>query len=237
MVVKHTRVPKRESTGGLILIDRSEDLTTKYLTPQNKHKKSAAGTVPAKATLLRERAAKARGGCPSGAFLQSALGSWWSAPRRVLMRCMTSIHWSSLLVDRSFIFVYFWGFPCCVSQTIRCGKHLCVNRQQPISQWDSSSKQSLLGKACLFSSSEIKRILKGVMRQVGAWRIIKNKKATQVGGQKGNYGGHCWQWSATSHSPKFSVPVCGVPRSLLLRANHLYQSIAYYDSGIKGSAS
>jgi hypothetical protein len=67
--------------------------------------------------------------------------------------------------------------------------HKCPVGKVPNSHVFSSSNQSLLSKACLFSekgfTSEISASYRGVMRQVGAWRILKNKWA--LSSSYGNY--------------------------------------------------
>jgi len=50
--------------------------------------------------LVCVRAAKAFGGCPIGTFFNSYSGLLSSAPRRVLMRCMTRCRYG-FLFDRS----------------------------------------------------------------------------------------------------------------------------------------
>jgi len=84
---------KRESTGGRVklLMVRKPNNKLSY-TPILfvQRRKRAIGSSPTKATLLIERAAKALGGCPKGAFYNLTALGLWSAPRRLLMRCMAS---------------------------------------------------------------------------------------------------------------------------------------------------
>jgi hypothetical protein len=70
----------------------------------------------------------------------------FSAPRLVLMRCMTRCE---VVVDRSS--VYFKSFRASVFQVIDVETHKCPIGKVPIVIFFSSSNQSLLSKACLFS--------------------------------------------------------------------------------------
>lgn len=164
---------------------------------------------PTKAAVLIERAARASCECPIGTSYL-ALGQW-SAPRLVLMRCVTS---SEVVLVRSLL-SYFDELPC-LSDWHVGEAHLCPLGKVPCGHEDSSSKQSLLGKACLVSGrkfdSEIKRIL---IRSDEAGRCLKNSlcrtKSHLTMAAKVIEWVHCSQCSSlVSHrSPWFPQPYLG----------------------------
>jgi hypothetical protein len=134
-------------------------------------------TLSSYQSLLRVEPLKASCGCPSGVlFTLTFLEMWFvSAPRRVLMRCMArrevviqlTGHYSTSLSFLSLIdLCQLWGNSN-VSSRQSTLKVMCVH---------SSSKQSLLSKACLFSVNGYVRDKRILKRNDEAGRCLKNLK-------------------------------------------------------------
>jgi len=116
----------------------------------------------------------------------------------------------------------------------------CPVGKVPSSHKESSSNHSLPGKACLFSAKGCVRdgsaFFKGVMRQTGAWRILKEQRSHIINGSKGNCGSMLAMLFLSSCT--VGATFKAIPRSVLLWALHLYVSMSLLcDSGIKDSNS
>lgn len=137
---------------------------------------------PVKACFL-ERAAKASGGCPSDTTLSYGLVRWSSAPRRVLMRCLTRGEVVEFLTGHLCLLQGVSVSFCDPMSTM--GKLSVSYRQSTqFSHWYSSSKQSLLGWHVLLSDRfkhEKSAYCKGAMRQPKVPEESKRTNRAQCG--------------------------------------------------------